>query len=283
MSTQDNHPFRRGHSEKTWRAEAFASLIPESGFYRTHAEWLEKKLNYSPRIAKLVSDYESVYTKGRILELIEIEAGDTVVDLGCGVGYLSFDLIKHIPDPKTDIVCMDILPEHVRFVRQRQVEEKIASMLPMIANAEQIPLKSGSVKAVMGAEIMEHVAHPLDCAREIYRILTPGGQVILSTPNHGPYERFHRIRLFIRKIAGMGPGPSEDFFDSPLTPESLSGIFEEAGFTIRRLEFSIKVPMAKRLFMMLPEKIALFLIHFLERKLNGRIFGVSMLIEAEKP
>ncbi len=270
------------HGE-TWIASEFVNLMPDSGLYTSHAEWLEKRLGYPPRVAQLVSEYESKYTKGRMLELLAVARGDTVLDLGSGVGYLTFDLLNKNPDMGIQGVCVDVLPEHVQFVRARQKDESNADIMPALGDGENLPLKDGSINGILSAECMEHVPNPQTCANEMFRVLTPNGQVLISTPNRGPYERFHRIRIALRALLRRDPGPSEDFFDNPLDHKELANYLRVAGFRVERIEFGIKVPMSKRILLMFPEKLGMGIINMLEWMLPGRFMGVTTLIKGVKP
>ncbi len=270
------------HGE-TWIADEFINLMPESGLYTSHAEWLEKRLGYTPRIAKLVSEYESKFTKGRMLELLDVNRNDTVLDLGCGVGYLTFDLLKRNPGMGIQGVCVDVLPQHVQMVRSRQTDESNADVMAVLGDGENLPLKDGSVNGILSAECMEHVPNPQTCANEMFRVLAAYGQVLISTPNRGPYERFHRIRIALRALLRRDPGPSEDFFDNPLDHKELAGYLKKAGFHIDRIEFGIKVPMSKRILLMFPEKLGMAIINTLEWVLPGSLMGVTTLIKGVKP
>jgi SAM-dependent methyltransferase len=46
-----------------------------------------------------------------------------------------------------------------------------------------VPLPDGSVDAVVSTQVLEHVADPRDYLEECYRVLRPGGRLLLST--HG--------------------------------------------------------------------------------------------------
>lgn len=93
-----------------------------------------------------------------------------------------------------------------------------------IADAHQIPLADGSVDAVWIQAVLEHVLDPWLVAREIARVLVPGGLVYAETPflqqvHEGPYDftRFtesgHRwlFRAFERIDSGVVAGPGNQF------------------------------------------------------------------------
>ena len=67
----------------------------------------------------------------------------------------------------------------------------------VIGDAHRLPFKGGAFDCVKCTELLEHVEHPEVVVREIERVLSPSGVLILSTPFstpiHGdPYD-FHRF------------------------------------------------------------------------------------------
>lgn len=57
---------------------------------------------------------------------------------------------------------------------------------------EGVPFPDGSFDIVVMLEVIEHVVRAENALREIWRLLSPGGQLLLSTPNHAFYKS--RIR-----------------------------------------------------------------------------------------
>lgn len=67
----------------------------------------------------------------------------------------------------------------------------------VIADIEEVPLRSASADCVICCEVLEHVRNPQRCCDEALRILRPGGALILSVPflfpiheDPGDYRRF---------------------------------------------------------------------------------------------
>jgi SAM-dependent methyltransferase len=58
---------------------------------------------------------------------------------------------------------------------------------------EFLPFKSGQFDAVNLVEVIEHIEHQAQLIRELRRVLKPGGQVLISTPN--VLNVFSRVRF----------------------------------------------------------------------------------------
>jgi SAM-dependent methyltransferase len=56
----------------------------------------------------------------------------------------------------------------------------------VVGSAMDIPLGDASFDTVVSTEVLEHVPDPLKALREMYRVLKPGGYLILSTPMYWP-------------------------------------------------------------------------------------------------
>ena len=66
------------------------------------------------------------------------------------------------------------------FAYTWNMEQK--SKLDFISDAHKIPVKSGSVYAIINTEVLEHTSNPEEVLREFYRILKPGGNLFLTVP-----------------------------------------------------------------------------------------------------
>ena len=65
----------------------------------------------------------------------------------------------------------------------------------VVGSATAIPLGDAAFDTVVCTEVLEHVPDPLQAFREMYRVLKPGGYLILSTPmywprHEAPYDYF---------------------------------------------------------------------------------------------
>lgn len=67
------------------------------------------------------------------------------------------------------------------------------------AEAHALPFSDGSFDAVVSFQVLEHVADPGACVREMARVLRPGGRVVLTAPGVWPlHEAPHDYWRFTR-------------------------------------------------------------------------------------
>lgn len=97
----------------------------------------------------------------------------TVVDIGCGDGYWIMGMPREIQRIGVDVSDAAFPPDRggasgPRFIR---------------ADARAIPLDDGLADVVFLLDVIEHVRDDRSLLREVRRVLTPNGRLVLSTPN----------------------------------------------------------------------------------------------------
>jgi SAM-dependent methyltransferase len=71
------------------------------------------------------------------------------------------------------------------------------ALVSVLGNAESLPFADDSLDLVICTQMIEYVSEPAALAREIYRVLRPGGSLFLSAPSIFPRDSEHdRWRFF---------------------------------------------------------------------------------------
>ncbi len=102
-----------------------------------------------------------------------------VLDIACGEGYGSAGLLKA---GAASVIGVDISEETCRYAQQKYGVDTRQG------DAENIPLPNGSIDVIVSFETIEHVPSPEKFLKECVRVLRPGGQLIISTPNTSVYS-----------------------------------------------------------------------------------------------
>src|SRR5208282_6419691 len=96
-------------------------------------------------------------------------------------------------------------------------------------------LPAASFDVVTLTDVIEHVPQPSGLLSEIYRVLRPGGVLLIVTPNFGSLF----VRLYGLKAYGMWPDQHVIYFSR----SSMTRLLRDSGF--RRVLAGSKVSMPK--------------------------------------
>lgn len=105
-----------------------------------------------------------------------VRTGGEVLDAGCGTGGLILRLRERHPEWR--YAGIDFMPLACELARQRcgpQVDVRVASVT-------ELPFADASFDAVVSADVVCQVENPETAAREFFRVLRPGGVVVLNCP-----------------------------------------------------------------------------------------------------
>jgi SAM-dependent methyltransferase len=104
------------------------------------------------------------------------------LDCGCGRGEYVAVLVRQF---QFNAYGIEYMPEKLVEVQASLVHEGRI----IRGNIEQIPFGNAWFDSVLLNEVMEHIPHPQLALAEIYRVLKPGGKLIVFSPNRWyPFE-----------------------------------------------------------------------------------------------
>jgi dolichol-phosphate mannosyltransferase len=98
-----------------------------------------------------------------------IDAHDGILDIGCGSSRIILDL--------PDAVGLDILQNKLRWLRFRHRRLVRASCY-------RLPFSDDSFSTLINSEVIEHIPDAPEVWTEMWRVLRPGGTLILGTPDY---------------------------------------------------------------------------------------------------
>lgn len=123
---------------------------------------------------------ESFAGVGNPFECDVIRSGDVVLDIGSGSGTDVFIALERA-GLTGRVVALDMTPAMREKLRRLTQESGVAEAVEIVAgNAEEIPLPDASVDVVTSNGVINLVPNKAAVAREIYRVLKPGGRVQIA-------------------------------------------------------------------------------------------------------
>lgn len=111
--------------------------------------------------------------------------GVRVLDCGCGPGSITLGIAARVGRAETIGVDMD--PGQIATATKLAAERGIPNVSFRQASAYELPFPDASFDAVFSHALFEHLADPLQAARECLRVLKPGGAIGVATPDWGGF------------------------------------------------------------------------------------------------
>jgi SAM-dependent methyltransferase len=107
-----------------------------------------------------------------------------VGDLGCGTGSLSAALAPHVGH----VHAVDASPAMLDSARTRLAAFDNVSLSE--GALEALPLYDGVLDVAVLMLVLHHVSEPVRALREVFRVLRPGGRVLIGDMRPHTHERF---------------------------------------------------------------------------------------------
>ncbi len=161
-------------------------------------------------------------------DTLGVEAGDLVLDLGCGFGRHAYEFARR----GASVVAVDYGFDEVVQVRATfgamseagEIDLEATRIGAVQGNALCLPFADATFDRVLCSEVLEHIEDDEGAMAELARVLKPGGTMAITVPRFGPelinwalseeyYEtpgghvRMYRRSTLLDRLAGAGLVP----------------------------------------------------------------------------
>lgn len=119
-------------------------------------------------------------------DALEIEAGQDVLDVGCGPGALTAELVRRLG--AEHVTAVDPSESFVEACRERHPGVDVR-----LGRAEELPYEDGRFDAALAQLVLHFVSDPEAAAGEMRRVVRPGGLVAASVWDIGDGMRMLRV------------------------------------------------------------------------------------------
>jgi ubiquinone/menaquinone biosynthesis C-methylase UbiE len=190
-----------------------------------------------------------------VLDRARLDAGDTLLDVGCGDGLIGFGGLDRV-GPSGRVVFADVSQDLLDLCRQRALEMGAAERCVFVrCSADRLDAVAGeSVDAVTARSVLIYVNDKPACFREFHRVLRRGGRLSVYEPINafatrtGSDGRFcgydiapvaelaAKVKALYADLQPPDTDPMLDFDERDLLHAA-----EQAGFTEIHLELRVDI------------------------------------------
>lgn len=172
-----------------------------------------------------------VEQRRRLVEALRPRAGERVLDIGSGPGFLACEIAERL-GPTGSVAGVDLSPDMNALAQRRVTASGAAPVSFTLGDATALPFADGSFDAAVSTQVYEYVAEMPAALAEARRVLRPGGRLlVLDTDWDSVVCRSSdddRMRRVLRAW-------DEHLVHRDL-PRHLPQLLREAGFALERCE-----------------------------------------------
>jgi len=172
-------------------------------------DWIRSKpFGHNPReSARFLIDF------GYVLQLLDLHAGTSLVELGCGSGWMTRLAARH----GVQAEGYDISPEMIAIAREEAAREGLDVVFEA-GDYEQLDL-GRRFDACLIYDALHHSERPELVLAAAHRALKPGGRILIAEPN------------WKQRYQGRGASDTYGTTELGYSPRRLKRLLREAGFS----------------------------------------------------
>lgn len=154
-----------------------------------------------------------------ITQAVPVLRGRRILEVGAGTGREGHELARR----GASVCALDFSPEALRLSRQVSREVRLVR-----GNALSTPFGEASFDLVYHQGLLEHFSDPLSLLRENYRVLKPGGLVLVDVP-----QKYHLYTLLKHALIALDKWFAG--WETQFSPREIQALVERAGFRCERV------------------------------------------------
>ncbi|HUJ41687.1 MAG TPA: class I SAM-dependent methyltransferase [Candidatus Acidoferrales bacterium] len=149
-----------------------------------------------------------------VLARMQLSTGDSVLDVGCGAGWLLRLLAERVTEGR--VVGMDVSDEMIRHARRNCAD--LPQVMAVPGSVDEIPWENEFFTKVISVESSYYWPDPGAGLRDIFRVVRPGGSAWMLI-------NYYRDNPHCHQWGALLPIPTK-----LLSAEEWAGLFRDAGF-----------------------------------------------------
>lgn len=152
--------------------------------FQTFQQFLDHQQYTRPGILRYERMFGSGYvstggpsTTKEFVDLLDMKAGQKVLDVGCGIGGGDFYMAKTFG---VEVLGLDLSENMVDIAIERAISESLPSVQFEVSDATKRIFPEGSFDVIYSRDTILHIADKLNLFKRFHSWLKPGGKLLIS-------------------------------------------------------------------------------------------------------
>jgi ubiquinone/menaquinone biosynthesis C-methylase UbiE len=185
--------------------------------------------NVAKQMEVLYSSGDFLRRRALVLEALAAKPGERILDVGCGPGFYLDEILEYVGSAGP-VVGIDPSAEMLAVAAKR-VEGRGAAELHE-ADAISLPLENAYFDGAISVQTLEYVDDATRALSEMYRVLRPGGRVVIWDVDWGTVSWQSSDPERMRRVLNAW----DEHLAHPSLPRTLSSRVRSAGFVDVRFD-----------------------------------------------
>lgn len=197
----------------------------------------ERTNNIYSRLAGTYSFFRIKDGLGTVLDLMKIEDGNKILDVGTGPGLYAIHVARNWPG--CTVYGLDPCKKFLDIARKKAAKQNCCNMHFAAGDAEQMHYGDGVFERVLVSSALVLIPNKAKAISETYRVLKPGGTAVFKELLHKWFIRkevfyvfwklyIKALGLFYKDLRGIR---RSDYEGSKFTEDDMRKLLEESPFT----------------------------------------------------
>lgn len=139
----------------------------------------------------------------RVMDMLGIEPGKTVADIGAGSGWFTARAAKRVTGSGT-VYAVDINPKAIEYIKKRAERENLHNIKTVLGREDNPLLPASTIDAVLLLKTYHEVAKPVALLSNLRSSLRPGARVGIIDRSGNGEDHGVKSEVVIREAAEAG-------------------------------------------------------------------------------
>jgi ubiquinone/menaquinone biosynthesis C-methylase UbiE len=168
---------------------------------------------------------DEVKTREAYLDLLQLQPGERVIDVGAGSGVVTREIARRIA-PDGSVVAVDSNAYLLELGRSLAAEHGLDGIEWREGDARALPFEDGAFDVVVCATVLAHIPDSEPVVAELARLVRRGGRIGVFEIDPESFMIAHPDRLMTRRILAAA---TDYGFANALVSRRLPGLMRAAG------------------------------------------------------